>query len=488
LRKEFVPSLLVIDDEPLILDTLRIALATPGVEMITAGSAAEGWQRFEQQRPDVVLLDVRLPDRSGLELFQQMHRLDPKVPVVLMTAHGTSATAIEAMRLGAYEYLIKPLDPDALAELIERGLETRRLMSVPALVADDEGTDASADVLIGRCPAMQAVYRSIGRVAQQNVTVLILGESGTGKEVVARAIYHYGPRAEQPFLAMNCAAIAETLLESELFGHERGAFTGADRRRIGKFEQCNGGTLFLDEIGDMTPLTQTKVLRLLQEQTFERVGGTETIQTDVRVLAATNRNLDALMAAGRFRADLFYRLNVYTIQLPPLRERGEDLPLLVNHFLRKFNRELGKDVTHVAPEVMSQLLAYPWPGNVRELQSVLKHALIQATGPVLVPDFLPLQFRSAVSDVPATAPASPTFDVTSFVQELLAAGSTDLHGEVTRAAERQLFTQVLAHTGGNQTQAARLLGITRATLRTKLAQLEMSVERTAAPEDESAAE
>lgn len=484
-----MPTLLVIDDEPLILDTLRIALATPGIDIVTAWNAEEGWRQFQQRSPDVVLLDVRLPDQSGLELFRRMHQADPKVPVVLMTAHGTSSTAIEAMRLGAYEYLIKPLDPDQLAELVERAFETRRLMSVPALMADDETADTSADVLIGCCSAMQAVYRSIGRVAQQNVTVLILGESGTGKEVVARAIYHYGPRAEQPFLAMNCAAIAETLLESELFGHERGAFTGADRRRIGKFEQCSGGTLFLDEIGDMTPLTQTKVLRVLQEQTFERVGGTETISTDVRVLAATNRDLDALMAAGRFRADLFYRLNVYTIHLPPLRERGEDLPLLVNHFLRKFNRELGKEVTHVAPEVLAQFQQYIWPGNVRELQSVLKHALIQATGPSLIAEFLPGQFRVALANSPVVPPAAPVdFDVAPLVRERLAAGSTDLHGEVTRAVERQLFTQVLAHTGGNQTQAARLLGITRATLRTKLALLGMSVDRASPTEEENPSE
>ena len=235
---------------------------------------------------------------------------------------------------------------------------------------------------------MQEVYKAIGRVAPQDVTVLILGESGTGKELVARAIYQHSRRAAGPFLAINCAAIPETLLESELFGHEKGAFTGADRRRIGKFEQCHGGTLFLDEIGDMTPLTQTKVLRVLQEQQFERVGGNETIQTDVRVIAATNRDLEQLIAAGQFRSDLYYRLNVFTIRLPPLRERDDDLPLLVMHFLRRFSRELGKDTYGIAPEALDVLRRHPWPGNVRELQSVLKQALLQATGPILAPESL----------------------------------------------------------------------------------------------------
>src|SRR5262249_20790592 len=305
------------------------------------------------------------------------------------TGFGTAATAIDAMRLGAFEYLVKPPDMDQLSELVARAFKISKLMRVPARIADEEPADDAADVLVGRCPAMQEVYKAIGRVAPQDVTVLILGESGTGKELVARAIYHYSRRSAGPFLAINCAAIPENLLESELFGHEKGAFTGADRRRVGKFEQVNGGTLFLDEIGDMTPLTQTKVLRVLQDQQFEPVGGNQTVRTDVRLIAATNRDLPALMAQGRFRGDLYYRLNVSTIRLPPLREPGAGVARLVRYYLRRLGQEMGKDVQTVAPEAMDLLRRYPWPGNVRELQSVVKQALLRATGQVLLADFLP---------------------------------------------------------------------------------------------------
>jgi two-component system nitrogen regulation response regulator GlnG len=382
------------------------------------------------------------------------------------------------MGLGAYEYVVKPLDPDFLRELILRAFEISRLMRVPAKLTDEETSDNGSDLLVGNCPAMQEVYKAVGRVAPQDVTVLILGESGTGKELVARAIYHYSRRSDRPFLAINCAAIPEPLLESELFGHEKGAFTGAERKRIGKFEQCHGGTLFLDEIGDMTPLTQTKVLRVLQDGQFERVGGNETIKTDVRVIAATNRDLGRLIEAGRFRQDLYYRLNVYTIQLPPLRERPDDLPLLVDHFLRRFGRELGKEVQGIAPEALAALRGYSWPGNVRELQSVLKQAILQATGPVLVPEFLPAPVRAGDRTVPAPALTDQPdlAPLTLFIQQRLQAGSTDLHAEFHALTERHLLVELLRHTGGNQSQAARILGINRATLRSKLAALGISVE------------
>jgi two-component system nitrogen regulation response regulator GlnG len=314
---------------------------------------------------------------------------------------------------------------------------------------------------------MQEVYKAIGRVAAQNVTVLILGESGTGKELVARAIYQHSRRAGGPFLALNCTAIPEPLLESELFGHERGAFTGADRRRIGKFEQCSSGTLMLDEIGDIPPLTQVKLLRVLQERQFERVGGQETIHTDVRIIAATNRDLEQLCALGRFRNDLYYRLSVFTIRLPPLRERGGDLTLLVTHFVRRFARELGKDVRQVPPETLELLAGYPWPGNLRELQSILKQALLRATGPVLVPDFLPPGFGQGVA---SQAPAIPTGPASwqRFVRERLEAGSTNLYAEWLNLLEPELLAEVLRHTGGNQVQTSRLLGISRNNLRSKM--------------------
>src|SRR5437762_7322466 len=287
------------------------------------------------------------------------------------------------MKQGAYDYLFKPLDLNQLRRVVAEALEVAQRMRAPAVVAETAADPDVEGALVGAGPARREVYKAIGRVAAQDVPVLITGESGTGKELVARAIYQHGARANAPFLALNCAAIPEQLLESELFGHEKGAFTGADRRRIGKFEQVSGGTLFLDEIGDMPLTLQAKILRLLQEQSFERVGGNETVRTDVRLIAATHRDLKAWSEEGKFRPDLYYRLSVFTIHLPPLRERGDDLPLLVRHYLRRFSRELGREVRDVAPEALERLRNGSWPGNIRELQSVLKQALLQASGTVL---------------------------------------------------------------------------------------------------------
>jgi len=489
-KKPAIPTLLVVDDEPAILYAFREVFQEPDVRLLTSPTAADGLAKVSEHRPNAIVLDVNLPDMSGLDLFRRIHEFDAKIPVIFITAHGKTETAIEAMKLGALDYLLKPFDVDELTRLVGRAFEISRLMRVPAVLAEEApADDESADVLIGRCPAMQKVYKSIGRVASQDMTVLVLGESGTGKELVARAIYHHSNRSSGPFLAINCAAIPETLLESELFGHEKGSFTGADRKRIGKFEQCNGGTLFLDEIGDMTPLTQTKILRVLQEQRFERVGGNETIQTDVRVITATNRNLEELVAAGRFRGDLYYRLRVYTIELPPLRERGDDLPLLVEHFTRRFNHELGKEVNSVSVAALDLLRQYPWPGNVREMQSVLKQAILETTGPVLIPDFLPVTVLAAgpaadavgssntasPSDVATPLAALPDLD--QFVGERVEAGCESLHGEWMSLMERHLLLRVLQRTEGNQAQAAKLLGIDRGTLREKIRSLQISIDR-----------
>ena len=331
---------------------------------------------------------------------------------------------------------------------------------------------------------MLEVYKAIGRVAGQDVPVLITGESGTGKELVARAIYQHGARAQAPFLALNCAAIPETLLESELFGHEKGAFTGAERRRIGKFEQCHGGTLFLDEVGDMPLASQAKVLRLLQEQAFERVGGNETVRTDVRLIAATHRDLKAWSEEGKFRPDLYYRLDVFAVHLPPLRERGDDLAMLVQHYLRRFSRELGREVREVTPEAMERLRAYPWPGNIRELQSVLKQALLRATGPVLVPAFLPeLAPRPAAE--PATAMGAGS-RLEALIEERLRMGSQDLFEEARRELDRFLLPLVLRSTEGNQVQAARTLGISRRTLRLRLRELGLSVTKSVEGDEDDA--
>jgi two-component system nitrogen regulation response regulator GlnG len=477
-----MPTLLVIDDEPSILHAFRRAFREPEVTLLTAPTATEGLELVTRRRPDAVILDIQLPDLSGLEAFREIHQFDARIPITLMTGHGTADTAIEAMKLGAFDYLLKPLDLPELRKLVARALHLSRLMRVPA-VMQEESAPESADVIIGRCPAMQEVYKMIGMVAPQDLTVLILGESGTGKELVARAIYQHSRRAAGPFLAINCAAIPETLLESELFGHEKGAFTGADRQRIGKFEQCNGGTLFLDEIGDMTPLTQAKILRVLQEQRFERVGGNQTITTDVRVLAATNRQLDQLVGSEQFRTDLYYRLSVFGIALPPLRERGEDLPLLVDHFLKRFNRELGKEVYQVAPEALEVLQAYSWPGNLRELQSVLKQAILRAKGPVLLPDFLPATLKEG-EKLPEPTATTGDSSLERLIEERLKADSSELYAEALTLMERQLLTRVLRHTGGNLLRAAKILGITRGSLRNKVRTLGITIERSVWSEDD----
>ncbi len=347
-------TILVVDDDPADRDLIVQTLARQGHAALPASTAAEGWKLARQAVADAAILDVLLPDGDGLELFRKIRNIDNTLPVIFVTASGSSNTAIEAMQLGALDYLVKPLHVAEVRRVVERALEVRRL-AVEPLTMDPEpalGSDGEGDVIIGRSPAMQEVYKAIGLVASQNVTVLIRGESGTGKELVARALYKFSKRSKGPFLAVNCAAIPETLLESELFGHERGSFTGADKRRIGKFEQCNGGTLFLDEIGDMPPLLQSKLLRVLQEKQFQRVGGEQVISTDVRVIAATNRNLEEMVARNQFREDLFYRLNGYTIQLPPVRERGDDIDLLVDHFRRQANRDLDKNVRAMTAEAM----------------------------------------------------------------------------------------------------------------------------------------
>jgi transcriptional regulator with GAF, ATPase, and Fis domain len=319
--------------------------------------------------------------------------------------------------------------------------------------------------------------------------VLVRGESGTGKELVARAIYHHSNRADGPFLAVNCAALTETLLESELFGHEKGSFTGASHQRIGKFEQCSGGTLFMDEVGDMSPVMQSKVLRVLQEQRFERVGGTQTIQTDVRIITATNRNLEQMVAQGKFREDLYYRLNGFTIKIPPLRERKDDILLLLEWFLAGARKELSKEIHGFSPEALELLLNYSWPGNVRQLQSVLKQALVQAVGPVLLPEFFPPEIRNQTSPMASVAvEGGAECNLPQLIEQRLRAGSTALYAETLEAMERTLLTSVLTHTEGNQSKAAEILGITRGSLRNKIRTLGISIDRTVNLEDNGSAD
>jgi two-component system, NtrC family, nitrogen regulation response regulator GlnG len=469
-----MPTLLVIDDEESVRYSFRRVFENGDVQVQTAPTAAEALTAVDAQVPDVIVLDLQLPDRSGLELYRDLHARLPKCPVIFITAHGTTETAIEAMKGGAFDYLVKPVDLERLSQVLQRAFEAVRLMRAPAVLPSEADI---ADRIVGRTPVMQEMCKLIGRIAPQDVNVLILGESGTGKELVARALYQHSSRAEQPFLVVNCAAIPETLLESELFGHEQGAFTGATRRHIGKFEQCRSGTLFLDEIGDMTPGIQAKMLRVLQDQRFERIGGNETIQTHVRVLAATNQDLQRLVSEGRFRKDLYYRLNSVTIHVPPLRVRVEDVAELAHYFLFRSNRDLHLDLRAFAPETLQMLEAYHWPGNVRELQGVVKQAMLNASGHILLPEFLPEALLQTPPQRTTVVPAG-TLDLSAWIEARLRDGKGGVYDECIVTVERMLFAAVLRHTHGHQTQASEMLGLTRATLRHKLRKLGLAVDKT----------
>jgi DNA-binding NtrC family response regulator len=468
-----MPTLLVIDDEQSVRYSFRRVFEGDKTQVLTARTAAEGLEQMRESHPDVIVLDLQLPDRWGLDVFEEIRTIDPKRPVVFITAHGTTETAIEAMKAGAFDYLVKPVDLERLSQILERAFEAARLMHVPAVLPAEEGGDR----VIGRSLVMQEMSKAIGRIAPQDVNVLILGESGTGKELVARALYHHSRRSGKPFLAINCAAIPETLLESELFGHEVGAFTGAQRRRIGKFEQCDGGTLFLDEIGDMTPALQAKMLRVLQEQRFERLGSNETLQTRVRVLAATNYDLEKLIEEGRFRKDLYYRLKVVTIQVPPLRARMDDVAELAHYFLFRFNRELGLDLRGFAPEALEVFQNCAWPGNVRELQSVIKQAMLNGSGHLLLPEVLPSYLRKNQPAPEAATRESEALDLNRLIETLLRSGEKGLHAKVMDAVERVLLLRVLRETHGHQARASDLLGLNRTTVRHKVRSLGLAVDR-----------
>ncbi len=468
-----MPTLLVVDDEESVRYSFRRVFQAEDVQVLTAATAAEGLAVIARDNPDVIVLDLQLPDRSGLDVFREVHARSPKRPVIFITAHGTTDTAIEAMKGGAFDYLVKPVDLERLSQVIARAFEAVRLMSGPDVLP----TDDAEDRIVGHSPVMQEMCKAIGRIAPQDVNVLILGENGTGKELVARAVYQHSRRSALPFLAINCAAIPETLLESELFGHEQGSFTGATRRHVGKFEQCGNGTLFLDEIGDMPLALQAKMLRVLQDQRFQRVGGHETLQTHVRVVAATNQDLHHLVEEGRFRKDLYYRLNAVTIQVPPLRARKEDVSELAHYFLFGLNRELGMDMRGFGPEALELLEGFDWPGNVRELHGVIKQAMLNASGHILFPEYLPEQLRHRRGLPSASAGELGDFELRAFIESRLAGGNGHLHDEVIAAVERLLFTQVLRHTHGHQTQASELLGLSRATLRHKLRTLGLAVTR-----------
>jgi two-component system nitrogen regulation response regulator GlnG len=459
--------ILVADDEPALRWLLERLLRQAGhaVTVVEDGPAALAAAAAE--RYDLAFLDIRMPGLDGLEVLRRLRADSPEAAVVVMTAHGSVRAAVEAMQRGAYDYLAKPFDNDEVLLLVERALSAKALAREVVELRTGIQEVWEFGALVGKSPRMQEVYKTIGRIAATDVTVLLQGESGTGKEVVARAIHHYSRRAGKPFVAVSCAAIPPTLLEAELFGHERGAFTDAHQRRLGRFELAHGGTVYLDEVGDMGPELQPKLLRVLQERQLERIGGGEPIRVDVRVVAATNRDLETLIREGSFREDLFYRLNVVSVTLPPLRERREDIPFLVDHFLVKYAGELGERA--LASEALDRLTGYAWPGNVRELENVIQHAMVMAGAGVILPEHLPI--------APGTGgPWIREGTLEQLIQEKLeecvrglgARESANLYELVLGLVERPLFRAVLRETGGNQLRAAALLGINRNTLRKKL--------------------
>lgn len=462
-------KVVIVDDDLSLCHFLKRTLILKGYQVFTYQSGREALDGIKEDC-GLVLLDNRMPDLTGLEVLKELKKNFPKVPVIVMTAFGTTETAIEAMRLGAFDYILKPFELEEIFALISQGLEAGKLMkrtvAIPALAESQEDSDP----IIGKSRAMQEVYKMIGQVAESDVTVLIGGESGTGKELVARAIYQHSRRKGGPFLAINCAAIPETLLESELFGYEKGAFTGANKRRIGKFEQCHQGTILLDEIGDMVPATQAKILRVLQEGAFERIGGTETIKVNVRVLASTHRKLEEMIKQGTFREDLYYRLKIMTITLPPLRERKEDIQELTEYFFHFYNRQLDTQVSYIDPLVFDKLRSHQWPGNVRELANTIKRALILCKGEVMTEKEIVFDMEDEGTSFTNEKELETMLvkKLDPLFTDILRFWGTSLHANLLEKVEKFLIQKALSETKGNQVQAAKLLGISRNTLRSRI--------------------
>jgi two-component system, NtrC family, response regulator AtoC len=442
-------QLLVIDDDEQMQFFLKEALQRQGYAVVVEGSAEQGLEALRQDRFDLVVLDNRLPGMSGLAAVEEILRIDPLIPIVMVTALGTSETALEAVRRGAFDYFTKPFRLEELETVIRRALEKRRLLREIERLRGELAASPGRGRMVGAGRAMAEVLHLVTRAAPTDSTVLILGESGTGKELVAEAIHDQSVRRLRPFVKLNCAAIPETLLESELFGYEKGAFTGAQARKPGKFELADGGTLLLDEIGDMTLETQAKILRVLQEREVERVGGTTPIRVDVRILASTNKDLLKRVREGRFRDDLYFRLNVISIHVPPLRERRDEIPALVEAFLCEANSRLGRNIRRLSPDAMAALMAYDWPGNIRELRNAVERAAVVAEGEVLTLASLPPPIRPSGIGLAAGVAN----------QQWEAPGSVSLDDKMTQL-ERAFVIEALSRTGGVQAAAARLLGIT----------------------------
>jgi DNA-binding NtrC family response regulator len=439
-------TILVIDDEKNIRTGLAAALELDGYEVLMAADGTEGLDIALHNEIDLVITDLRMPGVSGEEVLRRVTTETPGIPVIVLTGHGTVENAVEAMRSGAYDFLTKPLNLDRLSLLVKRALQNRELVLQHRELEREMENKKSFEHIIGKSPAMNKVFDVVKRVAPTKASVLITGESGVGKELIANALHNLSPRKDQPFIKVHCAALAETLLESELFGHEKGSFTGAVSRKRGRFELAHGGTIFLDEIGEIDQPTQIKILRVLQEKKFERVGGEETLEVDVRVITATNRDLEKEIAAGRFREDLFYRLNVVRIHVPPLCERKDDIPLMIASFIHEFAEENGKKIEGIDPRARSALYAYDWPGNVRQLRNCIESAVVLTSGKVITLDDLPPSIRSGEE-----------------------AQSIHIPVGVTMAeAEKQVILQTLSAQNGNKSKTAEVLDIGRKTLHRKL--------------------
>ncbi|MCF8039889.1 MAG: sigma-54 dependent transcriptional regulator [Desulfohalobiaceae bacterium] len=475
--------ILIIDDDQQLSKSFARVLNEEGYEVLMAASGEKGLESLQEHAPDLAVLDIRLPGMDGLKVLQAVQEKCPKLPVVMMTAYDSTETAIEAMKYGAFDYVYKPFEPREMLTTISQALEAGRFMT-ESVAVDPESESYTEEAIIGRSRKMLEVYKSIGRVSDTDATVLIRGESGTGKELVARAVYQHSQRQNKPFLVINCVAIPETLLESELFGYEKGAFTGAIHRKIGKIEQANKGTVFLDEIGDMPLSIQGKILRLLQERRIERLGGGEAIPVDVRIIAATNRNLEQAVAEGQFRNDLYYRLKVVTITLPPLRERVGDIPLLTRNLLGSFAQKLGKENPGISPDALKRFQDYPWPGNIRELGNVLQKALIFQQGTPIQADDLALDSENADE---VEAPQTLEAGVKDWISyQLRSAASEHVFEACLDRFSAMVLEQALNLTSGNRSQAARLLGISRPTLHSKMEKLGISIQSSA--RDDSAAQ
>ncbi len=499
------PTILVIDDDAEVRYSLGRVLSSKKYQVIEAASGELGVAAVKKgPLPDLIFLDIRMSGMSGIEALQHIRSVNPKQLVVLMTAFGTAQTAIEAMKYGAFDYIMKPFDPAKVLTIAENALKAHADMRAVVDYKPTINSDDYKEGIVGSSPVMQDVFKIIGQVTASDVTVMITGESGTGKELVARSIWKHSHRASKPFIAVNCAAIPDNLIESELFGHEKGSFTGATGQRLGKFELCDGGTIFLDEIGDMALATQTKILRVLQQGEIQRVGGTETIKVDVRILAATNKDLEEMVKAKTFREDLYYRLNVVRIRMPALCERVDDVPQIVDFCLQNLVKQKKARTSKVSPEAMSVLTRYRWPGNVRELENVVYRSAVIAQGDTILMKDLPVEVREAAGGaVPIPTPTGDTpspFDVTrtthsenralataQVAAENIAAGESPLtieraldflHVELSREPEpilerleREMIVRVLAATEGNMLKASERLGMTRATLRKRVDEL-----------------